>query len=132
MKQNKYRAPQIPTPKKNYKVEDDTGEFWYYGDMMHRDGDLPAQIHRNGVQIWMKHGRHHRTTGPCVIYAHPREFTMYERVGSNNTVAQTPKKYRWYIRGSIYTYEAYIATLTKMGGLYVDRAIMVKLTYADE
>lgn len=36
---------------------------WYHLGLLHRDGDLPAQIAYNGTQEYYKHGLHHREHG---------------------------------------------------------------------
>lgn len=41
---------------------------WFEHGLLHREGDLPAQIIRDGeTQIWFKKGKKHRIGGPACI-----------------------------------------------------------------
>lgn len=41
---------------------------WYHLGLLHRDGDLPAEITYNGTQEYYKHGLHHRENGlPAIV-----------------------------------------------------------------
>jgi len=46
----------------------DGTEFWYKGGVLHRDNDLPAITHANGMHCWYQHGKRHRDGDkPAVI-----------------------------------------------------------------
>jgi len=37
------------------KIIDEFGtQYWFKGDKQHRDGDLPAVIHKDGSREWIK------------------------------------------------------------------------------
>jgi hypothetical protein len=45
--------------------------FHYQNGLLHREGDLPALIEKNGTQSWWKHGKLHRMGGPAVYRSGP-------------------------------------------------------------
>ena len=55
-----------------YEVKEDTSrkKEWYRNGKLHRDGDLPAIVWKNGGKEWYKNGKYHRDGDlPAIEYA---------------------------------------------------------------
>jgi hypothetical protein len=48
--------------------------YWYKNGNLHRDGDVCAIIYENGSKLWYKNGLLHRDYGPAAIYNDGREL----------------------------------------------------------
>jgi hypothetical protein len=73
-------------------VPDKCREWWQH-NQLHRDGDLPAVVWRNGIWLWYKHGKLHRDGDlPAVVRANGhQEWWVDGRFQSDLDREQTQK-----------------------------------------
>lgn len=60
--------PRIPVKTTTKRVEGGTTYYKDQDGLIHRDGDKPAVIHKNGTKEWYVRGKRHRVGGPAVLY----------------------------------------------------------------
>ena len=88
--------------KTTFKFDEDGNECWYdEADKLHRDGDEPAMIMKNGTKKWYTHGELNRDEklGPAVLesdgsYEYIRNGKTYRSDGPAYFVKST-NKYLW-------------------------------------
>lgn len=57
------------------EMDNGKSQFWYKAGKVHRDGDLPATIHRTGSMCWYKNGKVHREEDlPAEIHSNGCKF----------------------------------------------------------
>jgi hypothetical protein len=81
-------------------------ETWHLGNILHRDGDLPAVKYSNGTNCWYSNGVRHRVNGPAIEWANGDKCWYFNGVRHRENGLPAVKfangVQRWYLNGNEY------------------------------